>query len=65
MAPFLKTPAAARELGVPYSHLVSLLRYGKVVPPQKDSSGDYLWSEADLSAARRALACRHSKGRKP
>jgi hypothetical protein len=58
----VKTPIAARHLGVSYSHLMSLLRNGKVTPPQKDSSGDYLWAEADLAAARRALQGRLLKG---
>ena len=60
----LKTPAAARQLNIPYSHLISLLRHGKIVPPQKDSSGDYLWTNADLAAARQALARRQPKGGK-
>jgi hypothetical protein len=51
----VKTPIAARRLKVPYSRLVSLLRYGKVAPPRKDSSGDYVWTEDDLAAARRVL----------
>ena len=51
-----KTTAAARHLGVPYHRLVNLIRYGKIAAPAKDSSGDYLWSEEDLVAARAALA---------
>jgi hypothetical protein len=61
MTTFLKTPAAAKALNIPYSHLVSLLRHGKIVPPTKDSSGDYLWTEADLSAAQQVLARRTPK----
>jgi hypothetical protein len=51
----LKSVMAARELGIPYSHLASLLRSGKFPAPQKDSSGDYLWSEQNLEEARRAM----------
>jgi hypothetical protein len=35
--------------------LVGLLRADKIPPPAKDSSGDYIWAEADLAAARTAL----------
>ena len=52
----LKSPAAAKELGVSYFRLINLLRAEKLSPPSKDSSGDYLWGDADLEAARRALA---------
>jgi hypothetical protein len=51
----VKTPIAAQMLNVSYSHLMSLLRYRKICPPQKDSSGDYVWTEDDLAAARRAF----------
>jgi hypothetical protein len=51
----LKTPVAARELGVTYHQLVGLLRFAKISPPPRDSSGDYLWFAADLERARRAL----------
>jgi hypothetical protein len=53
---FRKTPAAAVELGVPYWRLIGLLRYGKITPPTRDTSGDYLWSDEDMSRARQALA---------
>ena len=54
----LKTPAAARALKVPYTALVSLIRYGKISAPAKDTSGDYVWTAADIEAARRVLAAR-------
>ena len=60
--PLLKTPAAARDLSVPYTTLMSLIRYGKIPAPRKDTSGDYLWAVADLEAARRALAQRSVQG---
>ncbi len=52
---FLKTPVAARELGVGYYRLLNLMRLGKLTPPAKDSSGDYIWTDEDLEAARFAL----------
>ena len=53
---FRKTPAAAKELGISYPTLIGLLRYGKLDPPSKDTSGDYIWTDADLTRARNALA---------
>lgn len=50
-----KSPTAAIELGISYHQLINLLRYRKITPPQKDTSGDYLWSDDDLAAARLAL----------
>lgn len=50
-----KSTKAAEELGITYYRLIGLLRSGKLTPPPKDSSGDYLWSDADLHKARRAL----------
>jgi hypothetical protein len=55
---FRKTPAAAQELGISYATLIGLLRYGKIEPPAKDSSGDYVWTDADLARARRAISMR-------
>ena len=54
-----KSPIAAAELGITYYRLISLLRSKKLPPPQKDSSGDYLWVDADLAAARKALGVDH------
>ena len=51
----LKTKEAARQLGISYWHLISLLRSEKLQAPPKDSSGDFVWTEQDLDAARRAL----------
>jgi predicted site-specific integrase-resolvase len=50
-----KSPTAAQELGISYARLINLMRSGKLAPPKKDSSGDYLWTEADMEAARKAL----------
>jgi hypothetical protein len=54
----MKTPVAARHLGVTYHRLIGLIRFSKIDPPQRDSSGDYVWSPADLKRAREALAAR-------
>jgi hypothetical protein len=63
MHPFVKTPVAAKQLDIPYSRLISLLRHGKLAAPTKDSSGDYIWTEADVAAAREALLrSRRQKG---
>src|SRR4051812_2214969 len=53
---YRKTPVAARELQVSYGQLMNLLRFNKMRPPERDSSGDYVWSESDLARARAALA---------
>jgi hypothetical protein len=51
-----KTSAVARLLGIPYTRLFALIRYGHLAPPPKDESGDYIWSDADVNRAREALA---------
>jgi hypothetical protein len=58
---YRKTPVAARELGVPYYVLTGLLRYGKIDPPGRDSSGDFLWTDADIERARQILADRRQR----
>jgi hypothetical protein len=52
---FLKTPKAAKALGVSYSQLIYLIRMERMAPPDMDSSGDYIWLPADLDRAREAL----------
>jgi hypothetical protein len=52
----LKTPQAARLLGRSSWYLSSLLRSGKLNPPEKDDNGFYRWTEADIEAARAAMA---------
>jgi hypothetical protein len=54
--PYRKTTAAAQELGVPYWRLIGLMRYGKINPPGRDTSGDFVWTDADMDRARAALA---------
>ena len=52
------TQEAARELGIGYAQLFNLIRYGRIVPPQKTGSGEYYWTDDDLTAARNALSFR-------
>jgi hypothetical protein len=52
---FLKSREAAERLGINYHKLINLVRFRKMDPPQRDSSGDYYWLEADLKRARAAL----------
>ena len=59
----LKTMAVAAELGVPYHRIFGLLRSGKIVPPGKDTSGDYIWTERELEMARRALAASRQRSK--
>ena len=61
---YRKTPAAARELGISYTNLIGLMRYGKLEPPERDSSGDYVWTDADMDRARRALELMHRRREK-
>jgi hypothetical protein len=63
--PFLKTPAAADLPGVAYWRLIGLLRSKRLPAPQKDSSGDYLWTPEDIERARQALAVRRVGGQHP
>jgi hypothetical protein len=53
--PYLKSRAAAQALGISYYQLFELIRSGKLTPPAKDASGDYVWDGKDLQRARRAL----------
>jgi hypothetical protein len=55
---YFKSTAVARMLDVPYYRLFALIRDGKLAPPPKDSSGDYVWTERDIEGARRALLTR-------
>ena len=58
---FFKTPAVADLIGVSYYRLIGLLRSRRLAPPQKDTSGDYVWSDGDLERARQALAAKNRR----
>jgi hypothetical protein len=51
----MKSPIAADELGITYHQLMDLLRYRKMTPPARDTSGHFVWTNADLDRARKAL----------
>jgi hypothetical protein len=57
----LKTPEVAVKLGITYHQAISLVRFRKIAPPQKDSSGDYSWTRADVDRARRAVQSARSR----
>ncbi|HKB39263.1 MAG TPA: hypothetical protein VKD72_22685 [Gemmataceae bacterium] len=52
----LKTIQVVRKLAVSYGRVMDLIRHGRIPPPQKDVSGDYIWSPEDVERARVALA---------
>jgi hypothetical protein len=56
MPTFLKSSQVIRLLGISYYRLVSTLRSGKMEPPARDFSGDFIWLEADIERLRAALA---------
>lgn len=53
-----KTPVAADRVPTSYHQLINLVRFRRIPAPEKDSSGDYSWTEADIGRARQALARR-------
>jgi DNA-binding transcriptional MerR regulator len=61
---YLKSGAVAQQLGIPYYTLFELMRGGHLQPPQKDSSGQYVWTEADVERARHAVAERKTRQEK-
>jgi hypothetical protein len=48
----VKTAALAREIGVSYPRLYQAMYRGCISTPERDSSGDYLWSPMHVSEAR-------------
>jgi hypothetical protein len=58
---FFKSGAVAATLGVPYYKLIDLIRFSRIGAPEKDSSGDYLWTDEDVERARRVLAARRPR----
>jgi hypothetical protein len=62
---YRKTTRAAAELGKTYMQLYALIRYGKIPTPERDSSGDLIWSDADMARARQALALLEKRRKRP
>ena len=60
-----KTPIVADLLGIGYHRLINLLRSRRLVPPQKDTSGDYVWHDEDVERARQALAVARQSAKCP
>ena len=58
---FFKTPVAAERAGTNYHHLMSLIRCKRIRTPAKDSSGDYVWTQQDIEAAREVIEQRNSR----
>jgi hypothetical protein len=52
---YLKTTRAAEHLCLKAKTLLALIRHRRILAPEKDSSGDYVWSPRDLARARAAL----------
>jgi hypothetical protein len=60
--PFVSTLTAARELGISYAALYTMVRDNKVSPPPvKDGSGRLVWFPENVAAARRALRARRGR----
>jgi hypothetical protein len=57
----MKTPRAAKTLGISYWNLHNMLRAGQVTRPQKDESGDYIWTPEDLERARQEITSRRRR----
>jgi hypothetical protein len=58
-----KSRVVSNMLGVPYYTLFGLITRGRMAAPAKDSSGDFVWTDADVERARAALAARHQRRR--
>lgn len=52
----LKSRQLVERHGISYHRIVAALRSGKVKPPPKDCSGDYLWAEENVEELMQALA---------
>jgi hypothetical protein len=52
----LTTREVAKAIGAPLWELGEILRCGRLRPPHKNGSGDFVWYAADLDRARKALA---------
>jgi hypothetical protein len=57
----IKTPVAARHLGMPYWHLIDLIRFDKIAAPARDSSRHYVWTPEDVERARQVIEARRGQ----
>jgi excisionase family DNA binding protein len=60
---FLTTAEAARRLGRSSSTILSHISRRRIRPPSLRFGPDYVWTRADVEAARVALATRRPAGR--
>jgi hypothetical protein len=51
----LKSREVVTLLAITYAQLTAAIHNGKLVPPEKDVSGDYRWLPADVERARKAI----------
>jgi hypothetical protein len=58
----LKTRSAAKAIGVSLPALRSALGSGKLAPPAKDESGDFIWWPEDIERAKSVML--HDRRRK-
>jgi len=61
---YLSTRQVARLLGVSVSLLTKAVWCGRVDPPRKSPSGNFLWTRADVDRASRVLCCRACRSQK-
>jgi hypothetical protein len=55
MARMFKSGELVRMLQVPYHVIADAIRHGDLQAPQRDGSGDYVWTEKDVTAVRKLL----------
>ena len=48
-------PVAKRKAGIRQSQVYSMIRNRKIQPPERDGSGDFIWSDADVVRIETAL----------
>jgi hypothetical protein len=61
----IKTRDVAATIGVTIGALTHALRDGRVSAPQKDSSGDYVWTQEEISQAAAAIGRPEYAARSP
>ncbi len=61
---YLKSRQVSEQLQIPYWKLVYILRAGMIPQPQKDASGDLIWSVRDVKNAEKALGLVRKGARK-
>ncbi len=54
----LRSGEVARQCGLTYTYLYSLLRTGRISTPPRDSAGQLCWNESHLAEIRQFLAAR-------